>query len=284
MLSEERRSVVLDVLKAKGFLSVKDACGLLGVCRGTVIRDFQTLADEGVLRKLRGGAASLTPLPTQANSGTNGNSPAPQVKAPPDGMRPFSERKSIHLEAKQRIAGHLAEILKDARTIALDDSSTVFELSQTLHPATDERNIFLVTFGVELFLALVRRNAGFRVALTGGEMHPRANSLVGPMAINSLEGQRFDWAVISARGVLRDNGQIFDSSTHCIHIKRAIMSRATKKILAVDNSKFNKSAPYPICSLSEFDLIVTEDGILNAPNSSRDGEFQDEPYSMNQDV
>ncbi len=62
------------------------------------------------------------------------------------------------------------------------------------------------------------------------------------------------------------------------------MSRATKKILAVDNSKFNKSAPYPICSLSEFDLIVTEDGILNAPNSSRDGEFQDEPYSMNQDV
>lgn len=234
---------------------------MLGVCRGTVIRDFQTLADEKVLRKLRGGVAGISASIT--HSGSIVPTPISLAKIPVDGgMRPFAERKSINLEAKRRIAEHLALILSDARTIALDDSSTVYELCKTLPPATPDKSVFIVTFGIALFNGLVQRNAGYRVALTGGEMHPRANSLVGPMAVNSLESQRFDWVVVSARGVLRE--KIFDSSTHCIHVKRALMSRSTKKILAVDNSKFNMSAPYPICALSEFDMIVTEDGILDA--------------------
>ncbi len=280
MLLEERRKIILEILRTKGFLSVKDACGLLGVCRGTVIRDFQTLADERVLRKLRGGVAGISASVTHTASIVPAN--PVQAKIPVDGMRPFSERKSINLDAKRRIAEHLAVILKDARTIALDDSSTVCELCKTLPPATVDKSVFIVTFGIALFNALMLRNAGFRIALTGGEMHPRANSLIGPMAINSLEDQRFDWLVMSARGVLGE--KIFDSSTHCIQVKRALMNRSTKKILAVDRSKFNMSAPYPICALSEFDMIVTEDGILDAAALKSAPEKHAEPHPMNQDL
>ncbi len=245
MIAEERRSKILDALTAKGALSVNDACGILNVSRMTVHRDLETLSAAGLLRKVHGGAVAIGHV--------NGNGS--------DAARSFTERKPANAEAKAQIAKRLAAILAGARTLALDASSTVFEICHTLPAVQPGQTMFVITNGIPHFEELRRRNAGFHLAITGGELHPRTESLVGPLAVKTLEGLRFDFAVVSAAGLMEDTGQVYDATPEGAAMKLAFLGRATKKILAVDRSKFNQLAPYSLGALSDFDLLVTEDGV-----------------------
>lgn len=243
MIAEERRRRLLDALKKSGALSVSSASEMLQVSRMTVHRDLDELAAAGKLRKVHGGAV---PIISRA--------------APRDLARPFTERKPANATAKELIAGHVAKLVAAANTLAMDASSTVFALADTLKPRADGHGLFILTNGVPLFQALLARRAGFRVALTGGEPHPRTGSLVGPMVIKSLEGMRFDYAVISAAGLMEDEGQIFDSTPEGAAVKQALLARANKSILCMDKTKINFLAPYPLGMLTDFDVLVTEDG------------------------
>jgi DeoR/GlpR family transcriptional regulator of sugar metabolism len=206
MIAEERRARLLDALKTRGALSVVDACQLLQVSRMTVHRDLESLSAAGLLRKVHGGA-----VPISSSYAPNGNDPA----------RPFTERKPANAEAKAKIARHLAKILQGARALALDASTTVFEICHTLPAAEPGQNVFIITNGVPHFEALHRRNAGFHIALTGGELHPKTESLVGPLAVKSLEGLRFDFAVVSAAGWMQDTGEVYDSTPEGAAMKLA---------------------------------------------------------------
>lgn len=246
MIAEERRIRILDALKAYGALSVADACDLLRVSRMTVHRDMEALSAEGRLRKVHGGA-----LPQGLYS--NG--------APNELARPFTERKPVNAAAKAKIAGHLGKLLAGARNLALDASSTVFEVCHTLPAPKTGLSIFIITNGIPMFQELILRGVGFHAALTGGELHPRTESLVGPLAVKSLEGLRFEYAVVSSAGLMQDSGEIYDATPEGAAMKQAFLSRANRKILALDKSKFNLIAPYPLGILSAFDLLVTEDGV-----------------------
>jgi len=243
MIAEERRRKLLVVLKETGALSVAKASKLLRVSRMTVHRDLDTLAAAGLLRKVHGGAVPIAARHARVEL-----------------ARPFTERVGSHAPAKELIARHVARLLDGARSLALDASSTVFCLAPVLRPAADGHGPFVITNSVPLFLELQRRQAGFRPALTGGEPQARTGSLVGPLAIRGLEGLRFDYVVISVAGLMENDGLLYDSTAEDAAVKQAFLARTNKAILAVDKTKLNFLAPYPLGNLSQFDLLVTEDG------------------------
>ena len=234
MIAEERRAKILDALKSKGALSVNDACDLLRVSRMTVHRDMESLSAAGMLRKVHGGAVTI------------GNGTV-EIEA----ARSFTERKPVNAEAKTKIAQLLAPILVGARNLALDASSTVYEICHTLPPAPAGQTVFVITNGIPHFEALRRRDAGFHVAITGGELHPRTESLVGPLAVKALEGLRFDYSIVSAAGLMEDTGELYDGTPEGAAMKLAFLGRSTKRILALDNSKLNMIAPYSLGVLSD---------------------------------
>jgi DeoR family fructose operon transcriptional repressor len=252
MMAETRRRRLLDLLQQKGGLSAVEAMRLLGASRMTVHRDFETLGAAGLLRKVHGGAV-----------------PVPGAQRASELARPFTERKPVNLAAKQRICQHLARIIVGARTLAFDASTTIYPLAHTLAPPSSDAQIFIVTNGIPLFQELLRRNAGFRVAMTGGEQHPRTESMVGPLAIKSVEGMRFDYAVVSAAGVATDDGIVYDSTSEGVALKQTLLARANKKVLAVDRSKFSLLAPYSLGALADFDIVVTEAGIMPSARRTR---------------
>jgi DeoR family fructose operon transcriptional repressor len=240
MIAEERRRKLLAALRKAGSVSVADASKLLRVSRMTVHRDLDVLAADGALRKVHGGAL-------------------PVLKISREVARPFTERIPANAPAKRRIARYVAKLIAGAHSLALDASSTVFCLAAALKPARGG-SLFAVTNSVPLFEELLRRDAGFRVALTGGEPQARTGSLVGPLAIRSLEGMRFDFAVVSAAGVMMEEGQVYEATPEDAAVKQAMLSRANKRILAVDRTKINFLAGYPLGKLSDYDILVTEDG------------------------
>ena len=108
---------------------------------------------------------------------------------------------------------------------------------------------------------------GVRAALHGGEPHPRTGSLVGPLASASLAQLRFDWVVVSAFGLMRDEAAAYDATPEEAELKRVYLAHGRRKALAVDSSKIGRSAPYKLESLSAFDALVTETGIVHAPGA-----------------
>ena len=82
---------------------------------------------------------------------------------------------------------------------------------------------------------------------------------------------RFDCVVLSAAGLMEEEGMICDSAPEDAAIKQAFLARAGRAILALDKTKINFLAPYPLGRLSQFDLLVTEDGVQEVKKGRRNG-------------
>lgn len=242
-LAAERRRKLLKLLTERGAVNVGDAERELGVSRMTVHRDLDALAAEGLLRKVHGGAVAL---PGKRRSATAA-------------IPPFSERRGVAKRAKRALANHLADLLAGAHTVALDAGTTTFHLAEAWAERGVAEDLFIATCGLELFNEL-RRQTKVRAALIGGEPHPRTGSLTGPLAEAGAAALRFDFTVVSALGVMPKEGLVLDALPEETAVKRALLASGRRKILAVDSSKLGISAPYELCSLDEFDLLVDENG------------------------
>jgi DeoR/GlpR family transcriptional regulator of sugar metabolism len=244
-LAAERRRRLLDLLTARGAINVTEVEKELGVSRMTIHRDLDILASEGLVRKVHGGAVALP------KTGANAN------------IRPFAERRTQAQRAKQAVAHHVLELLADAKSVAVDASTTTFSLAEAWAERGATAELFVATNGLELFEEL-RKRTRLHVALIGGEPHPRTGSLVGPAALAGAAALRFDAAVVSALGVLPTEGLVLDAAPEETAVKCVLLASARQKILAVDSSKLGVSAPYPLCPLRDFDWVVTEHGSQRA--------------------
>lgn len=244
MLIEDRRRKLLEAVNAKGSLTVSEAEKALDVSRMTVHRDLDVLAAQGLVRKVHGGVVAVH------QRGADLFDPR---------SRPFEERLAANRDEKRAIARHVAKLVAKASTLLLDASSTVYFLAETLAP--ESRDLFVTTGSLPLFSELIRRG-GMRVALHGGEPHARSGALVGPLAVASLGDLRFDFAVVSAVGVLEEEGAAFVSNQEEADVKQAYVGHARKKILAIDSSKFGQSAAFKLGSVTDYDFVVTENGVM----------------------
>src|SRR5690606_31076667 len=114
------------------------------------------LADEGVARRVRGGAIFLGP-------------------------KEFSERSREHTRAKSVIGQKLVSLVPETGAIAIDASSTLQRLATRIGGSGD---LTVVTNGPDTFWVLQNRD-GITPLLTGGELDRRTGSLVGPLAVRS---------------------------------------------------------------------------------------------------
>jgi DeoR/GlpR family transcriptional regulator of sugar metabolism len=72
-----------------------------------------------------------------------------------------------------------------------------------------------------------------------------------------VEGFHVDIAICSCKGIDAENG-VTDSNERDSEIKKAFFKSATRKVLAVDSSKFNKVSFVKVCGLADVDTVVTD--------------------------
>jgi DeoR/GlpR family transcriptional regulator of sugar metabolism len=246
MLGHERRRLLLELIREKGSVLITDLEKKLAVSRMTVYRDLDALEQEGLVRKVHGGVIAVERDPSPV-----------ELRA-----RPFEERLVVARAAKRAIGKQLLQMIEGARTLVLDNSSTVYCLAELLVEGGGGEDLFIVTGSVPMYLEMRRPGArGLRIAMHGGEPHPRTGSLVGPLALGSLREMRFDWAIVSALGYMRDERAVFVSNPEEGEVKRMYLERARRRVLAIDSSKIGQAGPYKLADLDEFDAVVTEDGI-----------------------
>lgn len=222
----KRQTVLADLLERDGSLDLAEAAAACGVSEMTIRRDLKRLENQGLVKRVRGGAVSVEP-------------------------ERFERRLAKCRSAKVKIAQKLATLIPSHGLIAMDSSTTINHLAERVGPM----NVEVLTTGIENFLAL--RGKTQRTILTGGEMEEATGNLVGPVALRTLQDFYIARSFISISALHPEFGAT-DSTVETAAFKRALRQRSGSVILAVDSSKFMKTAATVSLPLSEVDLLVTE--------------------------
>jgi DeoR family fructose operon transcriptional repressor len=228
LAAEERRQVLLDLLRESGRVDITGAAGQLGVHHMTIRRDLKGLEREGAARLVRGGAIFV-------------------------GTEEFEIRQSRALSAKRRIAEKLGPLVLEHDSVAIDASTTLFAFVEDL-PAVD--HLVVVTYGIPAFQALQSR-AGVRAFLSGGELDPRTGSLVGPVAQRTLEGFSLSCCFLSASALDSELGTM-EPTVEEVEMKQATARASQHVVLAVDSTKLSQRSAVRALNLDQIQTLVTE--------------------------
>jgi len=232
MLAIERRNAILARLSAEGKVIVSELSAEFDVTEETIRRDLEKLDKEGLAKKTYGGAVVNQSLNTDL---------------------PYSVRKRSNVELKEAIAEKISQMIHDGDYIMLDASSTAIYVTKYIK---NLKNITLITNSVEILLELADKD-DWNVLSTGGTLKKGALSLVGASAERMIRSFHVDLAVCSSKGIDINMG-ITDSNEKDSEIKRAIFASATKKVLAVDSSKFDKISFVRVGDINDIDTVVTD--------------------------
>ena len=230
MLTEERRQVILERLRADGKVVAAELSAALDVSPDTIRRDLQELAESGLLRRVHGGA-----LP------------------PTVGARPYAERREQAPAAKAAIARATASLLHDGQVILLDGGTTTLEVARHLRP---ELRATVITNSPPIAVALAE-HPHVEVAMLGGMLEKGARVVVGGATIEALRSVRADVLVLGVCSLHPEVG-ITVPELEESYVKRAMIANAAEVIAVASADKLGSAAAYVVAPLSELTHIVTE--------------------------
>ncbi|PQO42310.1 DeoR/GlpR family DNA-binding transcription regulator [Blastopirellula marina] len=231
-MKPNRHDQILRFLAETGVLHVEDAVARLGASPATIRRDFNHLADGGLVERVRGGIRL----------------------ASESGMLPFTTREVQRAEEKREIAQRACSLLTDGDVIFVDGGTTTLQLAHCLPPI----KLRIITNSLTLAAAIESRSSGrgrWEIFLTGGFLFPGSGLLVGPSAQAGIVQYHANWALLSAGGITQEG--IFNDNEHVVESERLMIQHADRTAVLADDSKFGHHAMRHIAKLSDLDVLVT---------------------------
>jgi DeoR/GlpR family transcriptional regulator of sugar metabolism len=231
MVGADRLRRIIDAVRESGQRSVAELAELTGASEMTIRRDLETLADQGVLERYRGGAKSLL---------LRGEEP------------PFAVRAQEDLEAKRRIAAEVATLIADGESVVLDSGTTCLEVARALQ----HRRLTVMPLSLHAANALAG-GPQLTLLLPGGQARPGELALTGPLAEASLAALRFDTAVIGCCGLTAADGLTAHDLADTA-IKRAAIASSRRVIAVTESAKFSRTALAFVTPASALHAVVTD--------------------------
>ncbi len=226
-----RHPEILEIARREGKVTVEGLATHFGVTLQTIRRDLTDLAEAGRLQRVHGGAV-LT-------SGTSNIG--------------YEERRSLHLEAKQAIARACAAEIPNGISLFLNIGTSTEAVARAL---LHHRDLLVITNNMNVANILVA-NRDCEIIVAGGTLRRSDGGLVGALTTRAIEQFKFDFAVIGC-SALDGEGDLLDFDIQEVGVSQTIIRQARKTCLVSDASKFQRSAPARIASLSEIDSFFTD--------------------------
>ena len=241
-MSDERRAEILAIIDDNGDATLAELCRRFSdVSEMTVRRDLIQLEQEGRIIRTRGGAVSVRRLGDSRGLSQSGEENEYQLRA------------RENSEAKREIARKAAGLIEKGRSVYFDAGSTVMELARVV---SDEA-LTVITNGTNIAQELVSRHH-VNVMMPGGTVNRNTLSVSGPTSVNFINNVHIDLAFMSASGFSLDAGFTV-SNIYEAELKHTVISRAKKRIMLLDSSKFNKNLFFTLAEPGDIDILVCED-------------------------
>lgn len=231
MLVETRRKQLIDLISQRGFATLEELTGKLGVSESTIRRDLEALDVAGAVKRTHGGAVYTG-----------------EVRS----MPALDDRAASAIEEKRAIGQLAASLIAEGETVLLDGGTTTLEIARALAG----RHVQVVTNSLPI-AHLLAPDKDVDLILIGGYVYPRTGVALGPIAIACMETIRVQRVFLGAHGVVADG--IYNSNSLLVETERQMMRCGQEIYLAVDHTKFGKRALTRLCALSDIHGVIVDD-------------------------
>jgi DeoR/GlpR family transcriptional regulator of sugar metabolism len=230
MLTDERRTLILDRLRTQGRVLATDLSAELDVSSDTIRRDLRELDAAGLLRRVHGGA-----LPRHGDAA------------------PFEARARRAPQAKASIARRAAAIVRDGDVVVLDGGTTTLELARALR---DDLRAAVITTSPPIALALAD-HPRLEVTIIGGTLRRNSLVTVGATAIGELHNIRADIVFLGVCGLHPEIG-VTTNDLEERHVKAAMITGAAEVVALADHDKLGTAMPVVVAPMKAVTQLVTD--------------------------
>lgn len=251
MKRHERMNALLELLGERGRLDVDEAATSLEVSAATMRRDMDTLAEQQLLRRTRGGAVLSTVTYDL----------------------PIRYKRGHHAAQKHAVAEAAAEMVGRGDVVGVSGGTTTTEIARSLatRPEFAEEgpsaHLTIVTNSLNIANELAVRPQ-IKIVLTGGVAHSRSFELTGPYSEMVLRQLTLDIAFIGVEGIdARWGGTVHDEAEATTN--RLMAERAERAVVVADSSKLGVRCFARVGGADVFDTLITDAGM----EESARGEF-----------
>jgi DeoR family fructose operon transcriptional repressor len=233
MKAAGRQIRIRGLLESQEFIDLETICREVGASESSVRRDLSVLEQEGVLKRVYGGALAM-----QAR----------------DHQLDFAWQSTRNAEEKRRIAVLAATLVEDGQTVILDGGTTVAAVAREL----TNRSLHVVTNSLPI-AEVFNEARRIDVTLTGGYLYPRLRAMLGPLCEQMLSGVSADVLVMGIGGI--SEAGFSNSNTLVVGPERKMIDAARKIIVVADHTKFGRGAVTPLAPLDTPDVVVSDSGL-----------------------
>lgn len=232
LIPAERRNRIHEMVRDRGVVRVSSLSESFAVSEITIRRDLEQLEQAGALERTHGGAVyshrmRLEPL--------------------------YAEKDRIHREEKRQIGAAAAALAQDGETLLINSGSTTLQIfrhlagRKNLRAITNNMGAALETQGLDLELLLI-----------GGTYREQSNSLVGPLAVLSLQQVYGSKCFIGVDGISRKYG-LTTPILQLAEVARTMIERTKGRVIVMaDHSKLGVVADFMIAPIEKVDVLVVD--------------------------
>lgn len=234
MLRDRRHELIVRILRSEGPATVEALAERLAASPATIRRDLVQLDEEGLLRRVYGGAMPID-----------------------DRDDPFIDVAAVRTAEKDKIAQRCAEMVNDGETVLLDIGTTAHRVARALRGRSLD-SLTVVTSSLAVVDEL-QDEENVQLILLGGMVRRDYRSLVGFLTEDNLRQIKADRLFLSTSGV-RPGGHVMDTTVVEVPVKRAMIASSDQVVLVADIGKFPGTGMARVCGPEDLDVVVT-----NAP-------------------
>lgn len=231
MLTEERYSVILEMVKQNKSVKLPELCERLGASESTVRRDLTQLDEKGLLKKVHGGAISAEDRSFSVVE------------------QDVEAKSKLFNEEKIAIARYAASLVEDGDFVFLDAGTTTGYMIDFL----PEKNVTFVTNAFVHAKRLAQR--GFTVYIPAGEIKLTTEAIVGAECVNSLQSYNFTKSFLGANGISLSAG-VSTPDRNEASVKSAAVQNSRIAYILSDHSKFGQISAVTFAKLGRVRLIT----------------------------
>lgn len=248
MLEREREEAILRALRMDRFGSVHDFVRLTTASEATIRRDLIRMEEQGLLRRVRGGAelpADASPIEPTGPAGATG----PAI--PKTNTEPFNARVAVRSEQKRQIAKAAGELCSPGETILVDGGSTTFFMAGYLK----EKRLTVLTNSFPMAEEL-RYSQTCRIVLAGGALDPLSLLIHDPTGRDFYADYSVDQLFMSVDGITEQG--LTNSHMKVIQAERQMISNTRRVVVLADSSKFRPSGHMRLCGFEAIDTVISD--------------------------
>jgi len=235
--TEERRSLILNMLHDEDRVSVSNLVDSFGVSEVSIRKDLAVLEERQLLVRVKGGAINMHQFGDFDDLS-------------------ISHKQTMHAREKQLIGRKAASMINDGETIILDSGTTAMQIAKNLD---QNKNLTIITNAMDIAMVL-NNYEKFNVIVLGGNLRHSSCSTVGMFAEYGLKNLYCDKLFLGVDSVSIKNG-ISTPSIEEASLNQAMITNAKEVIAIFDSSKVGRRTFAHIAALNKIHTVITDNHI-----------------------